>query len=225
MTPRRALVAAIALALVGGLAAQAAAAPVLRSPGLRGVAKRVAVKAPTAPPPLELSANGTRPDLLVNAAGTAHIVWNESTFGAPDTTVYCRVPRNARACDVVQRLVPPGADQFSADAAGPEVVAVNDQVVILSHRYPQPVPKPGDDGSEADNTLWLWSSDDGGRSFSAPGVVGTGSVGGGAAAFGPVRQPRRSAASRASSPAAPPSPASRAGASRCAGRCSRRATS
>ena len=33
----------------------------------------------------------------------------------------------------------------------------------LSHRYPQPVPKPGDDGSEADNTLWLWSSDDGGK--------------------------------------------------------------
>ena len=81
MTPRRALVIAVALALAGGFAAQAAAAPVLRSPGLRGVAKKIAVRPPTAPPPLELSANGTRPDLLVDAAGTAHIVWNESTFG------------------------------------------------------------------------------------------------------------------------------------------------
>jgi hypothetical protein len=181
VTPRRALAAVIALALLGGLAAHAAAAPALRSPGLKGLAKKVVTKAPTAPPPAELSANGTRPDLLVDAAGTSHIVWNESTPGAPDTTVYCRVPRNAKGCD--------GANELSDDAAGPEVVAVNDQVVVLSHRYPQNVPKPGDDGSEADNTLWLWSSDDGGKSFAAPGVVGTGSVGGGAAAYGPVENP------------------------------------
>jgi hypothetical protein len=171
------------------LASEAVAAPVLRSPGLRGIAKAVKVKAPTAPPRLELSANGTRPDILVDTAGTAHVAWNESSPGAPDTTVYCRVPRNAKACDLVHRVVPPGADQYSADSDGPEVVAVNDQLVVLSHRYPQPVPKPGDDGSEADNTLWLWSSDDGGRTFSQPGVGGTGSIGGGAAAYGPAENP------------------------------------
>jgi hypothetical protein len=190
MSPRRlAAVAAAAALMVALTAVQASAAPALRSPGLRGVAKKVAVKAATAPPPLELSATGTRPDILVDAAGTAHVAWDESSPGAPDTTVYCRVPRGARACDVVQRLVPPGADQYSQDANGPEVVAVNDQLVVLSHRYPQGVVKPGDDRSEDDNTLWLWSSDDGGQSFGQAAVVGTGSIGGGAAAYGPSSNP------------------------------------
>lgn len=181
---RRRFLPVLVLAMIGAVAVNAAAAPVLRSPGLTGIAKRIAVKPATAPPPIQLSADGTRPDLLVDAAGTTHVVWNESSPGAPDTTVYCRVPRNAQGCDILHRLVPPGANEFSADAAGPEVLAINDQVVVVSHRYPQEVMKPGPDRSEDDNTLWLWSSDDGGATFAAPGVVSSGSAGGDAAAFG-----------------------------------------
>lgn len=180
---------ALAAVLAGGAAASASAAPVLRTPGFGGVAKRIATAPATAPPPLVLSSDGTRPDVMVDAAGTAHIVWNQGRSGAPDVTWYCRLPRAAGACDVTHQLIPPGADQYAADAAGPEVLAVNDQVAILSHRYPQTVEKPGADRSEDDNTLYLWTSDDGGQTFVEPGVVGTGSVGGGATAFGDPQNP------------------------------------
>ena len=104
-------------------------------------------------------------------------------------TVYCRLPRAAKACDITQRLVPPGADALADDADGPQVSAVNDQVTILSHRYPQPVPKPGGDPATEDTTLYLWTSDDGGANFVGPGVVGTATIGGEAKAFGPGGQP------------------------------------
>jgi len=79
---------------------------------------------------------------VVDAAGTAHIVWNEDHQGSSDATVYCRVPRGAAACDVVQKLVPPGTGEFSDGGDGPAVAAVNDQVVVLSYRYPESVVKP-----------------------------------------------------------------------------------
>ena len=166
------------------------AVPTLRSAGkVRPAPKKIATQAPTTPPPVELSANGQNPDVVVDAAGTAHIVWNEPVDGGPDVTVYCRLPRGAKACDITQRLVPPGADALADDANGPEVSAVNDQVTILSHRYPQEVAKPGGDPSIADTTLYLWTSDDGGANFVGPGVVGTATVGGDAKAFGPGDNP------------------------------------
>ncbi len=187
-------VVAVVLAALLAMAAVATTAmgavPTLRSAGkVRPVPKKVATQPPTAPPPVELSANGVRPDVIVDAAGTAHIVWNEPVDGGPDVTVYCRLPRAAKACEVTQRLVPPGADALADDADGPQVSAVNDQVTILSHRYPQPVPKPGGDPSIEDTTLYLWTSDDGGSNFVGPGVVGTATIGGEARAFGPGDNP------------------------------------
>lgn len=191
MTSRLAALALAALLCVGALAATAVGAtPTLRSPGkARSAPKKVATQAPTAPPPVELSANGERPDVIVDAAGTAHIVWNEPVADGPDVTVYCRLPRTAKACEVTQRLVPPGGDALADDADGPEVSAVNDQVTILSHRYPQEIPKPDGNASDADTTLYLWTSDDGGRTFVGPGIVGTATIGGEAKAFGPGENP------------------------------------
>ena len=164
------------LALVVLGASQAAAVPTLGSPTLTGRVKPIPTTPPSAPAPTTLSSNGEHPDVLVDAAGTAHIVWNEPGQGGPDVTVYCRLPRAAKACDVTQRLVPPGADELSQDPDGPQVFAVNDQVVIVSHRYPQEVPKPGGAGSPFD-TLYQWSSDDGGRTFLGPGIVASTGVG------------------------------------------------
>jgi hypothetical protein len=174
----------LALAVVG--TSQAAAVPTLGSPTLTGRVKSIPTTPLSAPPPTTLSRNGERPDVLVDAAGTSHIVWNEPGQGGPDVTVYCRLPRAAKACDVTQRLVPPGADALSQDPDGPQVFAVNDQVVIVSHRYPQEVPKPGGAGSPSD-TLYQWSSDDGGRTFLGPGIVASTGVGlgGNAKGFGP----------------------------------------
>ena len=91
-------------------AAAAAAAPLVRTPGYRGITRPVPVTSPVTPSGATLG-QGTRPDLTVDAAGTAHIVWTVSPIGSAATTVYCRVPRGARSCDVVRELVPPGADQ------------------------------------------------------------------------------------------------------------------
>jgi hypothetical protein len=189
-----ALVAAAVIACV--VSASALAAPVVRTPGYKGITKAIATKAPVAPPAASLGA-GAGPDVMVDDAGTAHVVWTVAPVGAPSQTVYCRVPRGARACEVLHALVPPGAGEFSQDVGGPAVTAVNDQVVIMSARYPQTVTRP--DGSTASNVVWMWTSDDGGQSFTTPAMVASGNgpgtavagdVRGGAVAYGPAEAPQ-----------------------------------
>jgi hypothetical protein len=184
-----------AAAIVAVAAAGALAAPVVRTPGYAGVTKAVPTKAPGAPPSASLGA-GTRPDLIVDTAGTAHIVWTIAPSGEPTRTMYCRVPRAARSCEVLHALVPPGADQYSVDLAGPAITAVNDQVVVMSARYPQTVTRP--DGTTASNVVWMWTSDDGGQSFTTPAMVSSGNgpgtavagdIRGGAVTFGPAEAP------------------------------------
>ncbi|MCB0873695.1 MAG: hypothetical protein KDC36_09990 [Thermoleophilia bacterium] len=171
--------------LAAGALSATAATPVLSGDGAAGkAAKRITTRAATAPSPTVLSGNGRNPDVLVDAAGTAHIVWTEPVEGGPDVTVYCRLPRAAKACEVTQRLVPPGADEYSKDSEGPQVAALNDQVVVLSHRYPQQIPKATGDPADADDTLYMWTSDDGGRTFTDPGIVGIATLGGNAVTFG-----------------------------------------
>ena len=40
---------------------------------------------------------GTKPSVVVDPAGTSHILFLPDTFGAPQ---YCRLPRGATACDI-----------------------------------------------------------------------------------------------------------------------------
>ncbi|MCC6830515.1 MAG: hypothetical protein IT200_04145 [Thermoleophilia bacterium] len=189
MSRRVSFLAAMA-ATLAAVPLASAATPALTSGGQARPAPRlIATGAPTAPPPVQLAALGTDPDAIVDAAGTAHLVWNEPHDDGPDVTVYCRIPRAARACDITQRLVPPGGDVFADDAGGPQVIAVNDQVVVLSHRFPQEVAKPGGDPSLAGNTLYLWASDDGGRTFQSPGIVGVANPDGESVAFGSPDNP------------------------------------
>lgn len=195
-THRRVLLVCVALIALACLAAAAVAAPSIRTPGYRGITKPIALKPATAPPASALG-TGSRPDLLVDAAGTAHVVWTDAPAGAPTRTMYCRVPRGARACEVTHALDHPGSDQFSVDVGGPAVAAVNDQVVVMSHRYPQVFTRP--DGSTGSGVVWLWTSDDGGQSFAPPAMAASGrgpntavagDVRGGAVVFGTPEVPR-----------------------------------
>jgi hypothetical protein len=101
---------------------------------------------------------GAAPSAVIDAAGTAHIVWS-----TPDGAAYCRLPRNAQACDV--RTAMPLADASGA----PYIVRRSDGVLIVvqSTDYQQPAFPTG--------ATWIQASLDSGATFSAPAPVAAGS--------------------------------------------------
>ena len=132
--------------------------PVYRDPPTyRGTAKAPATKPPPQmrPDPVSLSTSGQseRPDVLVDEAGTAHVVWNEARGEDSDATAYCRLKRGARDCDIRATLTGdrPGEDPRSnTDSAGPRIVRLGEQLLILSGR-------PG--------RVLAWTSNDGGTTW------------------------------------------------------------
>src|SRR3954471_10515563 len=101
------------------------------------------------------------PDLAVDNAGTAHVVYPESR----DTIRYCRLPRGARSCASEARF--PAPDGFDA-GVGPQV-ALGDagRVVVAFHG------RSGDPRNSGTVTLAAVSND-GGATFAPPAEVGTG---------------------------------------------------
>ncbi len=165
--------------IAAGLAAVAcaiAAAPadaakklVYRDPAsYKGVTRAPKTKAPPKPPMVQLSTTGQFPDVLVDEAGTAHIVWNEPRGDQADAAMYCRLKRGAKTCDVLRTLLwnksygPGDGPQFNNDYFGPKIVRVGDQLVVLSRRYPT-----------SPSVVVAWTSLDGGNSWSTPEHVGT----------------------------------------------------
>ena len=143
----------VVCATLGALAGDAFAAsgPVYREPanytGIRKAPTTKAAPAPKPPAPFVLSQSGTFPDVLVDDAGTAHVVWNENRGDAADVVVYCRIKRGAAGCDSRAELS--WAKTFGAgdgpqyDSGGaPQVVQVGGQLVVFSHRYPTIGEKP-----------------------------------------------------------------------------------
>ena len=64
----------------------------------------LAAQAASASTPFQF-ATGSEPDLAVDAAGTAHLVWSDaSPPPGQDTVNYCRIPRGMRACEGRQAL-------------------------------------------------------------------------------------------------------------------------
>ncbi|MDX6663902.1 MAG: hypothetical protein QOG68_108, partial [Solirubrobacteraceae bacterium] len=183
---------------VAGLAqapsAVAAGPPTYRSPGYRGSTKPVPTAPAALPTPIALSPAGRFPHVLVDGAGTSHIVWETSDGVTADAVHYCRLKRGASACDSSQVFVPQktygdGDDpSFNASPDGPQIVQVGQQIVILDYRYPTPYPKP--DGSQASTTVLEWVSDDGGNSFTGPAIVGDQSIAGGVVEFGSANNPQ-----------------------------------
>jgi hypothetical protein len=186
----RAFAPMLALAVVGaGLPAEALARKTplrttdVTSPGYKGI-KRVPRTGPApAPPSVSLGA-GKTPDVLVDAAGTSHVVWNQEVpAGGSDVTHYCRVPRGATACDNPSGTpFAPVTAPYSADFDGPKIAQLGDGLVVLSHRYPAVVRHP--DGQDRDRTTYMWTSGDGGQSWTGPAIVGASQINGDIAVVG-----------------------------------------
>ena len=96
---------------------------------------------------------GSDPDVAVDGAGNAHIVWEAN----PATTInYCRVPRGATTCDLTRVLDPPGEGiGRSTYVFAPSA----NTVVVATHR--------------SDELNYTFTSADNGNSFGAPAENGT----------------------------------------------------
>jgi hypothetical protein len=154
-----------------------ARSPVYRDPpSYRGPNRVPQTKPAPLPPRVVLSASGTFPDLLVDEAGTAHIVWNDDRGQLDDAAMYCRLKRGGTACDGAPTALtwpktygPGDGPEFNIDDGGPRIVRVGDQLVVFSKRYPTGAVKP--DGASS-STVIAWTSGDGGRTWAGPGIVG-----------------------------------------------------
>jgi hypothetical protein len=182
----------IAVGAGGAIAAQAAPAgalPVYRSPGYRGL-KKIPARTPLPPHPFDIATGMVgKPGIYVDASGTADVVWNESVPDSPDVMHFCQVPRAERACINPQSFVPAqdysfggNAPGFNTESGGPRIFAIGNELVILTHRYPNVVMKP--DKSLSGDATYIWTSVDQGRSFTGPGLVGDNRPSGDAIGFG-----------------------------------------
>jgi hypothetical protein len=176
-----ALVAACALVLA--VPAAAIAKRTYSSPGYRWNGKLPKV-APVIPGKLIKLGDGAYPHVLVDAAGTGQIAYTTEPEDAASTLHDCVLMRGQTGCAANGGLIPnePGADpRYNIDDDGPTPLAVGNQLLMLSHRYPISEPLP--DGTTGYPTF-LWTSEDGGKSFTGPGEVGNLGVSGNAVVFG-----------------------------------------
>ena len=183
----------VALSSLVGTATAARGVPEYRDPpSFDGLRKPPKTKPAPLPAAVELSQNGSFPNLLVDEAGTAHITWADARGDDSDAAVYCRLQRGASACDTTTVLTwtkPYGTGdgpQFNNDYLGPRIVRVGDQLVIFSKRYPTVADKPTGASS---STVIAWTSSDGGNTWTDAQVIGRWDLGQ-MTVIGPDDQPR-----------------------------------
>lgn len=144
-------VTAVVLAGGGAVAGQATAAgpKAITTPGYVGTRKAPRTKpvTPRSKPTRVKLGVGFEPDVLVDAAGTAHLAWSDSA--PPFALHYCRLKRGAGACEVRKDF-----PQASKVNFFPILVTYGDQLVILQQQ--------GENGGGGVNA---YVSDDGGTSF------------------------------------------------------------
>ncbi len=123
--------------------------------------------------PFTLTTNGSLPDAAVDAAGTGHFAWTERVPGG-DVLHYCQVPRGQTVCTALQSLTPPAPDPTeNRDAKGPHVFLPGPgRVVLVTHRCCGRMQTP--DGKTSDEITWTYTSTDGGVTFGAPRIIGSG---------------------------------------------------
>ncbi len=128
-----------------------------RGTWLIGSAFALAFAAPASAAPVDLGV-GSEPSAVIDPAGTAHIVY-DATGGE----TYCRLPRNATACDVLTPL--PVSDHagrvkiFRRAADGALVIVQGSGATVDDTNY---------------GVTWLRTSIDGGATWQGPLPVGTG---------------------------------------------------
>ena len=184
------ILAALSLLLAVGLTQSAHASKTpsrsvdYATPGYKGLKKAPRTGAAPVPPSISLGA-GTHPDVWVDEAGTSHIVWNEEgPAEGSDVVHYCRLPRGAKACDNPSGTpFGPINEAYSHDVTGgPKILQIGDGLVVLQHRYPALVTQP--DGQQRSDTLYEWTSSDGGTTWTGPGISGVVEPSGDVAAIG-----------------------------------------
>jgi hypothetical protein len=148
---------------------------------------------------------GFRPQVLVDDAGVAHITYSSPaaehgpagmhTYSAGWDN-YCRLSRGAGSCDDHTRFDAPitypkpeetgpffenspGLNQDIGEGALP--LATGNQLAIFAHRPGNVVEVPG---GTSEDVNYLWTSDDGGKKFTGPGLSSTIDYYGGAVAYG-----------------------------------------
>ncbi|MBW3653106.1 MAG: hypothetical protein KY433_05845, partial [Actinobacteria bacterium] len=86
--------------------------------------------------PFTVSADGDYPGIAVDAAGRAHVAFNNRTT-TPDRTGYCRVPRGATGCSDLKSFGPEGDDPGTLFASA-QVFERAGTVDVLSYRCCSP---------------------------------------------------------------------------------------
>ena len=191
------LVTSLALLWAAAAAGAATSTPgAYFSPGYKGT-KSFAAVAPVALASVTLG-TGKYPNLLVDAAGSAHVVYD--TDGASmtqDKINACTLQRGQTACGQSTGGIfpqePEGASEAgnfpagNADDSGPIPLVSGNQLYVVDRRYPDIFTTPAGQGS--DTNVFLWSSTDGGATLTGPGEIGTNDLSGGAIVYGSAAQP------------------------------------
>jgi len=126
-------------------------------------------------------------DGLVDAAGTIHLVYG-AAFGSStdsETLNYCRLARAATSCASSATLTPSGAldSGFSGPGTGdtynePTPLDFDNQLLIAQGAQVFPaVSDPNGDGGSSQAPTLLYSSEDGGQTFTGPADVGSNGTG------------------------------------------------
>jgi hypothetical protein len=192
-----ALAFAVVLICAGSTGSSAAAG--YHSPGYKGTTSFRNVT----PPPLPAISLGTGkdPNLLVDKAGTSHVVFaQDGGASAPDTLAFCNLQRGLKTCasrGIAPNPVAPDSSSGSAysgnipagnhDTDGPVPLAVGNQLYLIDRRFPDAFPTP--DGGRSGSNVFEWSSTDGGATPTGPGQLGDNQMAGGAIAFGSTGAP------------------------------------
>jgi hypothetical protein len=174
------LAAGLAVAMTGGVAA--ARGRTYSTPGYHWNHKLPKV-APVIPGKLIQLGEGTEPRVLVDAAGTGQIAYTTYPNAEPSVLHDCVLLRGQTGCAANSGLIPPedGDPRFNNDSTGPTPLAIGNQLLMLDHRYPNPETMP--DGTSGYPTF-LWTSEDGGKTFTGPGTIGNLEVSGNAIVYG-----------------------------------------
>lgn len=104
---------------------------------------------------------GREPQVAVDPSGVGHVVWQIEE--GPDRIGYCRIPKNATACDLTRELsFPPNTDKSAVGQGSPQVfVPSAGKVVIVGACFMCGT------GSDATDRTFRWISSTGGASFPA----------------------------------------------------------
>lgn len=198
----RASLAAAALSLLasaGGAVPGSSLAWAKSSPGFKpdpGLNKVV----PQALPPISIG-TGKYPNLLVDAAGTAHLVYTEDGgSSAPDTLAVCNLQRGQKTCAqsmTAPTPVAPTSSQGGAflgnfpggnhDPEGAVPLAIDNELYVVERRFPDVFRTPN--GATSESNVFEWSSGDGGATLTGPAIIGDNQMSGGAITFGDPSAP------------------------------------